>query len=67
MFSPVVCVLGDVRNDGCFSVRAVGVYVGKDGGMVDFLEEEDVEVVFEVSENLATHYRLFLQVVGEEM
>ena len=40
--------------------------MGEDGGMVNFLEEEAVEVVFEVSEILATHYRLFLQVVGEE-
>ena len=34
--------------------------------MVDFLEEEEIEVIFEVSGNLATHYKLFLQVVGEE-
>ena len=40
--------------------------MGEDGGMVAFLEEENVKIVFEVSENLATYYRLFLQVVGEE-
>ena len=40
--------------------------MGEDGGVIDFLQEEAVEVVFEVSENFATHYRLFLQVVGEE-
>ena len=34
--------------------------------MVDFLEEEDVEVVLQVSENLAAHYRFLLQVVGQE-
>ena len=34
--------------------------------MIDFLVEEDVEVNLEVSENLATHYWLFLQVVGEQ-
>ena len=47
-------------------VRAVGVYVGEDGDVVDFLEEEGVEIVFEVSENLAAHYRFLLQVVGQE-
>ena len=66
VFASGVFVLADVRNNGGFSARAVGVYVGEGGGVVDFLEEEDVEVVFEVSENLAAHYRLLLQVVGQE-
>ena len=57
-------VLADIRNDGGFSARTVGVYVGEDGGVIDFLEEEDVEVVLEVSENLAAHYGFLLQVVG---
>ena len=38
--------------------------MGEDGGVIDFLEEEDVEVVLEVSENLAAHYGFLLQVVG---
>ena len=46
-----VFVLADVRNNGGFSAQTVGVYVGEDGSVVDFLEEEDVEVVLEVSEN----------------
>ena len=61
-----VFVLADVRNNGGFSARTVGVYVGEDGGVIDFLEEEDVEVVLEVSENLAAHYRFLLQVVGQK-
>ena len=40
--------------------------MGEDGGVVDFLEEEGVEVAFKVWENLAAHYRFFLQVVGQE-
>ena len=50
MLASGVFVLADVRNNGGFSARTVGVYVGKDGGVIDFLEEEDVEVVLEVSE-----------------
>ena len=61
-----VFVLADVRNNGGFSARTVGVYVGEDGGVIDFLEEEDVEVVLEVSEDLAAHYRFLLQVVGQK-
>ena len=61
-----VFVLADVRNNGGFSARIVGVYVGEDGGVIDFLEEEDVKVVLEVSENLAALYRLLLQVVGQK-
>ena len=61
-----VFVLGDVRNNGGLSPRTVGVYVGEDEGVVDFLEEEDVEVVLEVSENSAAHYRFLLQVVGQQ-
>ena len=61
-----VFVLADVRNNGGFSARTVGVYVREDGGVVDFLEEKDVEVVLEVSDNLAAHYRFLLQVVGQE-
>ena len=34
--------------------------------MIDFLEEEDVEVVLEVLENLAAHYRFLLQVDGQK-
>ena len=64
MFASGVFVLADIRNDGGFSARTVGVYVGEDGGVIDFLEEEDVEVVLEVSENLAAHYGFLLQVVG---
>ena len=64
MLASGVFVLADIRNDGGFSARTVGVYVGEDGGVIDFLEEEDVEVVFEVSENLAAHYGFLLQVVG---
>ena len=66
VFASGVFVLADVRNNGGFGARAIGVYVGEDGGVVDLLEEEDVEVVFEVSENLAAHYRFLLQVVGQE-
>ena len=66
VFASGVFVLADVRNNGGVSARAVGVYVGEAGGVVDFLEEEDVEVVFEVSEILAAHYRFLLQVVGQE-
>ena len=40
--------------------------MGEDEGVIDFLEEEDVEVVLEVSENLAAHYRFLLQVVGQK-
>ena len=40
--------------------------MGEDGGVIDFLEEEDVEVVLEVSENVAAHYRFLLQVVGQK-
>ena len=40
--------------------------MGEDGGVIDFLEEEDVEVVLEVSENLAAHYRFLLQVVRQK-
>ena len=40
--------------------------MGEDGGVVDFLEEEDVKVVLEVSENWAAHYRFLLQIVGQE-
>ena len=61
-----VFVLADVRNNGGFSARTVGVYVGEDVGVIDFLEEDDVEVVLEVSENLAAHYRFLLQVVGQK-
>ena len=61
-----VFVLDDVRNNGGFSARSVGVYVGEEGGVIDFLEEEDVQVVLEVSENLAAHYRFLLQVVGQK-
>ena len=50
MLASGVFVLADIRNDGGFSARTVGVYVGEDGGVIDFLEEEDVEVVLEVSE-----------------
>jgi uncharacterized ferredoxin-like protein len=64
MLASGVFVLADIRNDGGFSARTVGVYVGEDGGVIDFLEEEDVEVVLEVSENLAAHYGFLLQVVG---
>ena len=62
-----VFVLADVRNNGGFRARTVGVYVGEDGGVIDFSEEENVEVVLEVSENLAAHYRFLLQVVGKKM
>ena len=34
--------------------------------MIHFLEKEDVEVVLEMSENLAAHYRFLLQVVGQK-
>ena len=61
-----VFVLADVRNNGGFSARTVGVYVQEDRGVIDFLEEEDVEVVLEMSENLAAHYRFLLQVVGQK-
>ena len=61
-----VFILADVRNNGGFSARTVGVYVGGDGGVIDFLEEEDIEVVFQVSENLTVHYRFLLQVVGQK-
>ena len=64
MLASGVFVLADIRNDGGFSARTVGVYVGEDGGVIDFLEEEDVEVVLEVSENLAAHYGFLPQVVG---
>ena len=64
MLASGVFVLADIRNDGGFSARTVGVYVGEDGGVIDFLEEEDVEAVLEVSENLAAHYGFLLQVVG---
>ena len=64
MLASGVFVLADILNDGGFSARTVGVYVGEDGGVIDFLEEEDVEVVLEVSENLAAHYGFLLQVVG---
>ena len=64
MLASGVFVLADIRNDGGFSARTVGVYLGEDGGVIDFLEEEDVEVVLEVSENLAAHYGFLLQVVG---
>ena len=40
--------------------------MGKDGRVIDFSEEEDVEVILEVSENLAAHYRFLLQVVGQK-
>ena len=66
MLASEVSVLVDVRNNGGFSARTVGVYVGEDGGVIDFLEVEDVEVVLEVSENLAAHYRFLLQVVGQK-
>ena len=66
VFASGVFVLADVRNNGGFSARTVGVYVGEDGGVFDFLEEEDVEVVLEVSENLAAHYRFLPQVVGQK-
>ena len=66
MLASGVFVLADVRNNGCFSTRTVSVYVGEDGGVIDFLEEEDVEVVLEVSDNLAPHYRFLLQVVGQK-
>ena len=66
MLASGVFVLADVRNNGGFSARTVGVYVGEDGGVIDFLEEEDVEVVLEVPENLAAHYRFLLQVVGQK-
>ena len=61
-----VFVLADVRDNGGFGARTVGVYLGEDGGVIDFLEEEDVKVVLEVSENLAAHYRFLLQVVGQK-
>ena len=61
-----VFVLADVGNNGGFSAQSVGVYVGEDGGVIDFLEEEDVEVILEVSENSAAHYRFLLQVVGQK-
>ena len=61
-----VFVLADVRNNGGFSARTVAVYVGEDGGVIDFFEKEDVEVVLEVSENLAAHYRFLRQVVGRK-
>ena len=40
--------------------------MGKDGSVIDLSEEEDVEVVLEVSENLAAHYRFLLQVVEQK-
>ena len=43
VFASGVSVLADVRDNGGFSARTVGVYVGEDGGVVDFLEEEDVK------------------------
>ena len=61
-----VFVLADVRYNGGFSARTVGVYVKEDGGVIDFLEEEEVEVVLEVSEKFAAHSRFLLQVVGQK-
>ena len=66
MLASGVFVLADVRNNGGFSAGTVGVYVGEDGGVIDFLDEEDVEVVLEVSENLAAHNGFLLQVVGQK-
>ena len=66
MLASGVFVLADVRNNGGFGAQTVGVYVGEDAGVIDFLQEEDVEIVLEVSENLAAHYRFLLQVVGQK-
>ena len=40
--------------------------MGEDGAVIDFLEEEDVQVVLQVSKNLAAHHRFLLQVVGRK-
>ena len=63
VFSPGVFVLAYARDDGCLGARAVGVHVGEDRCVVDFLGEENVNVVPGVLQNTAADDRLFLQVV----